>query len=267
MTKHTGHDIICDNCGKQFYIRGYHINRQKHQFCSLNCQKEYIHKERFEIRKCEICNVEFECSKLSTQRFCSPECNSEWQKTLVGELNYHFTSKKIECDYCGKPFYIKPCLLETNKHHFCSKKCRQDWYANVFSQTKECKERSRANIIKTIEKCAMNNTNSKPQQIVDSLLDKNNIVYQKEKGIVYFNVDNYLEDDLMVEVQGDYWHCNPNKFDKKITKQQFDRISRDKAKHTYIVNNYNKEPLYIWECDTYKRKSLCENDSFEWKDG
>ena len=104
----------------------------------------------------------------------------------------------------------------------------------------------------------MNNTNSKPQQIVDALLDKNNINYIKEKGITYYNVDNYLDNDLMIEVQGDYWHCNPNKFQTKITRQQFDRISRDKSKHTYIVNNFNKEPLYIWECDTYKRESLCE---------
>ena len=48
---------------------------------------EYQHKERFEIRKCEICNKEFECSKISMQRFCSNQCNSEWQKTRIKENN------------------------------------------------------------------------------------------------------------------------------------------------------------------------------------
>lgn len=166
-TKLTGHDVTCDNCGKIFYRRQYHIDRQEHKFCSLECQMEYQHKEKFEMRKCQICGKEFECSKISTQRFCSNKCNSEWQKTIVGENNPAFKSVKIPCTYCGKDHYVKPYKLNIQEYFFCNEKCRQDWYANVYSQTDEWREKKREEAIKILESGAISKTQSKPQQIVD----------------------------------------------------------------------------------------------------
>ena len=258
-TKLTGHDITCDNCGKIFYRRQYHIDRQVHQFCSLECQMEFQHKEKFEIRKCEICGKEFECSKISTQRFCSNKCNSEWQKTVVGEDNPNFTSIKMPCTYCGKVNYVKPYKLNIQDHFFCNEKCRQDWYANVWSQREEWKEKKRIDAVRILESGVMSKTNSKPQQIVDSILDKNNIKYEREKGIKYYSIDNYLTDsNLMIEVQGDYWHVNPLKFPNKINKLQYERIPKDKAKHTYTKNQYGIEILYLWESDIHNNTLLCE---------
>lgn len=85
--KQTGSDVVCDNCGKIFHRRQQHINRHEHQFCSTKCQFEYQHKEKFEVRKCEICDTKFEVSKLSKQRFCSVECQGKWQSTQTGILN------------------------------------------------------------------------------------------------------------------------------------------------------------------------------------
>ena len=62
----------------------------------------------------------------------------------------------------------------------------------------------------------------------------------------------------MIEVQGDYWHCNPTIFTEKKKKNQFDRISKDKSKHTYVKNKYNIEILYLWEDDLYKNEELCK---------
>lgn len=256
--KHTGHDITCDNCGKIFYRRQYHIDRQEHQFCSSECQFNYQHKEKFEIRKCEICGTEFECSKLSTQRFCSNKCNSEWQKTITGELNPQFTSIKIPCNYCGKDHYVKQNKLEKQEHFFCNEKCRQDWYANIFSQTDEWREKKRIEAIKILGSGVISQTNSKPQQLVDSILTKNKISYEREKSITYYCIDNYLSENLMVEVMGDYWHCNPLKFTEKINKIQYDRIPKDKRKHTYVKNHFGVEILYIWEHDTYNDLDKCE---------
>lgn len=257
--KLTGHNINCDNCGKEFYRRQYHIDRQEHQFCCPECQMEYQHKEKFEIRKCEICGKEFECSKLSTQRFCSNKCNAEWQKTITGENNPAFKSIKIPCTYCGKEYYVKPYKLNIQEYFFCNEKCRQDWYANIWSQRDEWREKKRIDAIKILESGAISKVNSKPQQLIDSILDKNNIKYQREKGIKYYSIDNYLaESNLMIEVQGDYWHVNPLKFPNKINKAQYERISKDKAKHTYTKNHYNVEILYLWESDVYDNLEMCE---------
>lgn len=256
--KNNGSNTTCHNCGKIIYRTQYRMNKQEHQFCSNECQMEYQHRERYEIRKCEICEKEFECRKLSTQRFCSNKCNSEWQKTIVGELNSQFKSIKMPCTYCGKEIYVKPFKLEIQEHFFCDEKCRKDWYANVYSQTDEWREKKRMDAVKILESGVISKTNSKPQQLVDSILDKNNIKYEREKGIKYYCIDNFLENNLMIEVQGDYWHCNPIKFHDKINKTQYERIPKDKRKHTYVKNKYGIEILYLWESDIYNNLEKCE---------
>ena len=259
IIKHTGHDIICDNCGKSFYRRQYHIDLHEHQFCSSKCQLEYQHKNKFEIRKCEICGKEFECSKLSSQRFCSNKCNSEWQKTIPKEKNSNFKSIKIPCTYCGKEHFVKPYKLNIQEHFFCSKKCRQDWYSNIYSKNKEWREKKRLDAVKILETGIVSKTNSKPQQIIDNILTENNIIYEREKGFDYYCVDNFLAElNLIIEVQGDYWHSNPIKFSNKINKMQYERIPKDKRKHTYIKNNYDIEILYLWESDIYENIEKCE---------
>ena len=86
-----------------------------------------------------------------------------------------------------------------------------------------------------------------------------NVKFEREYSVEYYAIDNYLvENNLMIEVQGDYWHSNPNKFKNKITEQQFNGIRKDKAKHSYIKNNYNIEVLYLWEYDILNNIDVCE---------
>jgi endogenous inhibitor of DNA gyrase (YacG/DUF329 family) len=260
-SKHTGTDIVCDNCGKTFYRRKYHIDRQKEKnqnnFCSMKCQKDYLHKAHFEFRECEICGALFEVSKLSKQRFCSDECQNIWQTKNVGELNPRFESILTPCSYCGKQHYVKPYKFKEQEHFFCSKECRQAWYAEIYSQTDEWKEKSRKRILEQFKNGSMS-LDSKPQLIINDILDSLNITYEREKDFSFFSVDNYLIDyNLIIEVQGDYWHTNPLKFTSNLTDSQYDRIGRDKAKHSYIKNQYGIECLYLWESDILNNKELC----------
>lgn len=245
---------------KEFYRRGYHISRQENQFCSIECNFDYKRKQAYEIRKCDICGKEFECYKKSTQRFCSNKCNNEWQKTRVGPLNSQFTQELIKCDYCGKEHYVKQFrLIDKTIKHFCSIECRQKWFKEFFSQQPEYKQTSRDRMLNELETGVISNVQSKPQQLIDDLLTNMNINFDREKNIKYYAIDNFLSDyNLMIEVQGDYWHCNPISFTEKIRKNQFDRISRDKSKHTYVRNKYNIEILYLWESDIYKNIELCK---------
>lgn len=261
LAKRTGHDIVCDNCGKPFYRRQYHIDRQQHNeqhnFCCPACQKEYLHKQTFEIRVCEVCGEEFEASKLSTQRFCSEGCQHQWQTTNVGELNPKFTSILTPCTYCGKPHYVKPYKFDEQDNFFCSKKCRQKWYAEVYSQREEWREESRQRILKQLQNGDFD-TETIPQQKVNEILCNLKINYRREEPFVYYAVDNYLLDyNLIVEVQGDYWHANPLKFTSSLTNVQYRRINRDKAKHSFLKNKYNIEVLYLWETDIIKHPDKC----------
>lgn len=259
--KTHGDNIQCDNCGKIFYRIQAHIDRQKRRgqnsFCCLKCQKEYLHKQLFEIRACEICGREFEVSKTSKQRFCSDACQIQWQTMQVGELNPRFTSILTPCTYCGREHYVKPYKFNQQDNFFCSTECRQAWYAEVYSQRDEWKEMSRQRILTQFQNGNLD-TETIPQKIVNSMLDEIGIRYDREKQFEYYAVDNYLLDyDLIIEIQGDYWHANPLKFTEKLTKQQCDRIRRDKSKHSYFKNQYNIEILYLWEYDILKRPDIC----------
>lgn len=111
-------------------------------------------------------------------------------------------------------------------------------------------------MVSNVEKSLIN---SKPQQIIDELLDKLKIKNDKEYNIKYYLVDNYLpEHNLMIEVQGDYWHVSPLTFKKELSEKDKRHISRDKSKHTYIKNKYGIEVLYLWESDIKKNITLCE---------
>jgi G:T-mismatch repair DNA endonuclease (very short patch repair protein) len=73
--------------------------------------------------------------------------------------------------------------------------------------------------------------------------------------------DIYIKDlNLIIEYYGDYWHCNPKKYDenylhphkKKFAKQIW---MEDSIRIDYIKNlGYNLE--VIWECDLDKPNNL-----------
>lgn len=102
---------------------------------------------------------------------------------------------------------------------------------------------------------------SKPQQIINELLDELNISYISEYDVKYYLIDNYLDNhNLMIEVQGDYWHCSPLLANKKCnTSGVVSNIKKDKAKHTYIKNQYGIDVLYLWETDINENLELCKN--------
>jgi hypothetical protein len=100
---------------------------------------------------------------------------------------------------------------------------------------------------------------TKPQRIVNEILDNKNIKYKNEGDFKYYAVDNYLIDDcLVIEVMGDYWHGNPCKYSYNYNDIQRKRVIKDKAKHTYIKQYYDIEILYLWEDDLYNRSYLCK---------
>lgn len=255
----SGYWVNCEYCGKLVYKTKTNYNRRKHHYCSNECQLKRQHELSHEDRVCEICGKTFHVSKKSTQRFCSTECQNKWQSTRVGIDNPKFTRQKVKCDYCGKEYYIKKYKLESFEHKFCSKECRQSWYSEVFSQDENWKKESKKRAVRILENKEID-TNTKPQQIINDLLNDMDISYVNEKGFEFYAVDNYLYNcNLIIEVMGDFWHCHPLKYTKNNMRDiHRKRIPKDKAKHTYFKNNYNIEILYLWEDDIYNNLDVCK---------
>ena len=252
----NGEYVECHWCGSLIYKTPYQLKKHKHHYCSNKCQAEEKHAVTYENRLCEICGKVMHVRKKSTQRFCSIECQRIWQTQQTGELNVRFAQEKIQCDYCGNDFFIKRYKIDNGQHHFCSKQCRQAWYTNVWSQSKEWKEWDSKRMTEFLNS-HQSTTLTRPQIAINKLLDDNNISYRNEESFVYYSVDNYLSDyNLIIEVMGDYWHCNPIKFNK-LNDMQKKNVGRDKSKRSFLLNNYGINVLYLWEKDILENPTLC----------
>ena len=251
-----GKYVECEWCGKIIYKTPSQLKKHEHHYCSNKCQSEKKHAETYEDRVCEICGGIMHVSKKSTQRFCSTECQKIWQTQQTGELNVKFTQVKVHCEHCNAEFFVKKYKTESGQTLFCSKECRQSWYSTVWSQSDEWKEKSRIRAVEMLQ-CNKIDTLTKPQIVVNELLDFNKIKYNNEEPFVYYSVDNYLTDcNLVIEVLGDYWHGNPIRF-TKLNDLQIKNIKRDKAKRTFIKKYYNINILYLWENDILNKPELC----------
>ena len=255
-------NLICENCGTEFSRKkDCTKNNGNNSYCSRECELEHKHKEYNEIRFCENCGEQFETKKNSTQRFCSHNCQNEWQKTQVGTLNSHYIECSISCDCCGQEFHTHQYRLDKNENNFCSIECRQKWYAETWSQSDSWKDESRIRTVNMLEAKQFSHTNTEPQIIINDLLDSLEIGYENEYNCKYYSIDNAIihNDKLyLIEVMGQYWHCDIRMYDNIRYKMQYDRIIRDKAKSTYIINNYNVHILYLWESDIYNNLELCK---------
>jgi len=242
------YELKCDNCGKVFY-RNSKNKKGKHCFCCNACVGEYNSKRGSIIKKCEICGKEFKTRNSTNKRFCSIDCQIEWQRKFprTGENHPSYKhdisikERTLICQCCGKEYRVAPHLINVSK--YCSRKCKHSGMINEARTKKTWQER----------------TNTIPQKIVNDILNKNNIEFQNEYDCgLYFTVDNYCVDTgLMIEVMGTYWHADIREYQDLYEVQKRDVI-QDKRKKTYILNNFNVHILYLWEKDLKENVKLCE---------
>lgn len=143
----------CKFCGKEFIVKQYRLEKGEGIFCSQKCFIDNLKNKNFEKNKkeCEYCGGFF-VSQNKSARFCSRTCylsyNEKSRKTKIirqclrcgtsfkvlkssrkrycGECRpkkiIKIKKPNMSCEYCGKPFYIKPYQLEKGRR-FCSEKC------------------------------------------------------------------------------------------------------------------------------------------------
>jgi G:T-mismatch repair DNA endonuclease (very short patch repair protein) len=95
-----------------------------------------------------------------------------------------------------------------------------------------------------------------PEIITENILLKLKIKYQKKINIGYYNCD-FVVNNIIIEVQGDYWHGNP-KFYNSFDKIQEKNINRDKRKLKFLQSK-GYLTLYLWENDLKHNVDYCEN--------
>ncbi len=213
----------CKFCNKEFELKGY----EKTKFCSQKCYGEYISKNKKiynpilkKIKKsCNYCDKEFEIwdYRKNTTFFCSQKC--------------HFMSKRITliCKNCHEPFTIPNWKNKNRK--FCSQNCSNEYIL-------------------------LNNKSVWEEEIFNILIDyfdiKNNIrIYVGNS----FLIPDIVYNNKIIELFGDYWHCNPLLYESEYYHKQI----RKNAKEIWCSDNNRiklLEKKYIikigWELDWKK---------------
>ena len=257
-------DIIykCSNCEIEYISKNKKTGTNN--FCSKECEIEYRVLSTNKEFECPICHKIITIKNSDDRMFCSIFCQGIWQsKNRVGEnaSNYDNNISKEErvkvCNYCGKNYEVTKNKIKTSK--FCSNECRRNWYSKIWSQSEEWKNKSRIRAVKILESGVISKTNSRPQNIINDMLAKKGIEFENEKGFKYYSVDILLKNsNLAIEVMGDYWHCNYEKYPKIKYLHQKTRINKDRAKNDYLRKNHNLNILYLWESDILNNIELCE---------
>ena len=247
----------CVICNKEIIMSKSQYARHNHHCCSQKCASTYKHKQFFEQRKCEICEQVFECSKTSSQRFCSTSCQNKWQTTNIGEKNGKYKRRDVNCKYCGKTYKARAYKLD-NQNLFCSTDCSRKWFNENLYQEEDWKALHRNKALNMLKKKTFK-TETEPQKIINELLTEMKIEYKNEEVFDFYAVDNFLPNsNLIIEVMGDFWHTNPLKYPTPKQEIQLKRIPKDKAKHSFICSRYNIEILYLWETDIYEDLEKCK---------
>lgn len=261
--------IKCDYCEKDYKIKGKSYIK-KHNFCCRKCyhkwQSENIRGDNHHLTKdkikvnCTYCNKEFliyesRYNNLKNGRiFCCKECKQKWEsENWCGENNPNYSGGNIIkiCLCCNKYFEVPKHRENTAK--YCSRECKDKYLKDVISKTPEFIE-----LHKNIGiQCMLNQKTkyTKPELLTEQYLIDKNINYIFQYGMYdKFVVDFYLPDnDIIIEVLGDYWHGNPNEYgnDKKpLTEKQIKNKNRDEYREEFLTNKGHSVHM-IWESDIY----------------
>jgi len=100
---------------------------------------------------------------------------------------------------------------------------------------------------------------SKPELLTQSILKKHKISFKKHHNFKlsksYHQADIVIEPNHVIEVFGDYWHCNPKKYDGESFKKVRRKIIKIKEVwkyDRYVINGMKKQGykvLVIWESE------------------
>ena len=228
----------CEYCGKKCYTNPQKYLENKHLYCSPNC----YHKDK--------------SSKMPKNK------DSQFYNRI-----------ETLCANCGETIFVIPSqYFKSNQygdnHNFCCQKCYWEYRGKYYRGEKGVHIEYTPEIIDKMRKSQVirNQTddrlNTSIQLKVNDMLDQLGIKYIREYNITYYSIDNYLIDsNLMIEVQGDYWHCNPLKYNNSkslMTQKQYEGIHRDKLKYSYVKNHYDLDILYLWEHDINNNLQLCK---------
>lgn len=182
----------------------------KRKYCSNNCR---IYNPNI-IINCKYCRKQIFKRRTGNQEYCSLTCKNK-DRAITPIIR--------KCLNCGKEIKVYPYQIKRNKGKYCSAKC----------QFQHCQ------------------SGTDIELIVKEYLDKYNIeyIFQYDLDGLYYP-DFYLpKENIILEVQGDYWHGNPKIYtNNMLDERQRKHKIRDRKKFGYYKHKHLKY-YELWGAD------------------
>ena len=227
----------CVSCKKEFSA-SHHSRKTCSDECMKNHRKLSHKNSRKKLEKafiCRHCGKEF-VRYRKRSGFCSRSCASKMNISNGAYNGWRLSNndkkgKYINCVICSEFFYCQP--HDINNKKICGKKtCRKQYMSNMFSgkgnpfygkkHSHISKQKQRNTLIKNhgVENAyylARRTKSSKSHIEIYKYLLKQypHLNFDKEKKIDKYRVDIVLEEqNLIIEYNGSYWHCDPRIYNK-----------------------------------------------------
>ena len=197
----------CLNCNIEFYLSPSFVKESettdngRGKFCSRKCQKEYTSVEKV----CQVCGKTFKIPQGIADRYsvCSWDCRKKSQH-------------EIKCARCGKYFLTSETRY---KRVYCSEECRRP---AIIEKCATCGKEFRRVPSDTDNKfCSFScyrkfTGESSLEKLVREYLESMNVPFIQEKRFGRYSIDFFLENkNTVLEIEGDYWHQNASKDQRK----------------------------------------------------
>ena len=118
-------------------------------------------------------------------------------------------------------------------------------------KNKRRKKKSKQKKVTSLKK-----SRTKIEAALAKILDKLEIPYKQNVPLNRYCVDFLVNESLIVECYGDFWHCNPKFYDaeyynKALKCQAQDKWSKD-ANRRHILEEMGYRFIVVWETDLKK---------------
>lgn len=189
---------ICNFCGKQFDVWIYQSKTDRKKYCSRSCL--FLASRKNITIKCKQCEKDFNVNPCKKNRiFCSKSCSAQFQmKGKKGSNSHNWKGGRVtnRCGICDKEFQPHRGQIKRGFGKFCSHSCRA---------------------INGILKRRTFGTSI--ERIFEYELKKSGLKYYTQKPLPYFRTipDFFIDPNICIYCDGDYWHNLPKQIKKDLT--------------------------------------------------
>jgi hypothetical protein len=255
----------CKFCGKEFEIENY--ENKIRLYCSKQCSANDKKKIK-PVKICKFCGKKFTTLSYESKRlYCSRQCSANDHSGKHFKGGNKLLISKI-CEFCKKEYKV---WSYRDKSKYCSKACKHN-AGNIIAKCKECgvkikKPRWLYNSGLTEQYCDKCKKKYSPKcsifeldvynEVKKKYNAKQNVLLRFEKRKIYPDI--LINDNFIIECMGDYFHCNPKRFNENYLNLKINKLAKDiwqadeNRKEVLEKNSY--KVYYIWESEWIKDKN------------